>query len=181
MEVKMNSKIYKSSIIALLLIAIPQSGFCQSKSKRPGVIKKKYKHACPGGTERVGEGPPKNTIVFCRQILPDGSRLEGDYTAFYRNGNKKAEGEYISGKKEGTWVSYYRGGQLSAKKSYIDGKLVEKVGYSKRGEVIKSNKSKANTESKQSAENAYYKSLRYKKSHKSTRSGSLGWNNRRNR
>lgn len=174
----MNYKL-KFSIGAVLLMAIPSLGYCENKGKRPGVLKKKYSHACPGGTERIGDAPPKSSMVFCRQVLEDGTRLEGDYTAFYRNGNKKIEGEYVSGKREGTWTSYYRGGQLSATKEFKDGKLVEKIAYSKRGDILKSNKEKREQEAKANPESEYGKSLRYKKSVNSTRKATLGWSPRR--
>ncbi len=173
---KMHSKLY---LVTILILAIPSSGLCETKSNRPGVLKKKDSHACPGGTEKVGDAPPKSSIVFCRQILDDGARLEGDYTAFYRNGNKKVEGEYVSGKREGTWTAYYRGGQLSATKEFKDGKLVEKIAYSKRGDVLKSNKEKRKLKENSNAESEYEKSLRYKKSAKGSHKATLGWSPRR--
>lgn len=169
-------------ILTIFILSIPSMGMCQQSrvGKKPGVLKKKYVHACPGGTERVGDPPPKKSkVIFCRQILQDGSRLEGDYIQFYRNGNKKSEGEYIAGKRQGTWTSYYREGQLAEKKEFVDGKIVEKVSYSKRGGVIKDNDPKDKKKDKENAESEFSKTLRYKKSAKSPQLNKLSWAPRR--
>lgn len=96
------------------------------KNERPGVVKRRYVHTCPVGTEQVGDGPKKSSIVFCRKHLPNGYRLEGDFVTFYKNGNKKAEGEYFLGKKNGVWQNYKHNGEVVSSVEYKDGKIKKK-------------------------------------------------------
>jgi hypothetical protein len=142
---------------------------------KPGILNREYRHSCPKGTERVGEGPPGTSVVFCKQHLYNGSRMEGEYAKFYRNGNKQFQGNYEQGKKHGTWTSYYRTGEVREVKKYQDGQVIKTTQYKRDGSEIKSretDKSRAATESK------VYSELRKTKrggNRKNSLPLSLGW------
>jgi hypothetical protein len=129
----------------MCIFALGHPAYADEHNK-PGVIsKKKYIHVCPQGTERVGEGPPGSSIVFCKQELYNGSRLEGEYAKFYRNGNKQFQGSFEKGKKHGTWISYYRTGEVREVKKYMDGEVIKVTQYKRDGkELEKRDSDKAN-------------------------------------
>jgi hypothetical protein len=139
-----------SSIIATVILTLSSPSFAES-NERPGLLKNEYRHVCPKGTERVGEGPPSTSVVFCKQLLYNGSRMEGEYAKFYQNGNKQFQGTYEQGKKHGTWVSYYRTGEIREVKKFQDGQEIKSTQYKRDGSEIKKqelNKNKAEMESK---------------------------------
>ncbi len=129
--------------------------------KQPGLVKKKYIHSCPAGTEKIGDAPPKSTVIFCRQELSDGQRLQGDFTAFYRNGNKKREGEYNSGKKEGSWRDYYRTGEIAAEREYSEGKIKKSKVFDKKGRALEKDKKRKEIIKAETAYQELSKSSRY--------------------
>jgi hypothetical protein len=95
------------------------------RNDKPGVVKRRYIHSCPTGTEQIGDGPPKSSIIFCRQINSKGFSLEGEYVTFFPNGNKKTEGTYTQGKKNGTWKVYSKSGDILETREFKEG-LVKK-------------------------------------------------------
>lgn len=117
---------YKILFIAAVLCVFSTTLCFADPRGRPGVVKKKYKHACPAGTEQVGDGPPKSSVVFCRAMLQNGYRLEGEYVSFYRNGNIKMQGEYVGGKRDGKWNNYRKNGQLVTTSEYRNGNKIRK-------------------------------------------------------
>lgn len=166
----------KFTTITALLLSLVTNEAHSEPDKTPGVIKRRYVHACPAGTERVGDKPPKSKIIFCRQKLESGSRLEGPYTSFYGTGNKKVEGEYTSGKKNGTWINYHRNGELSEKREFVDGKVVEKISYRPDGSIIKPNKSDPAKQNKNNEYEEFAQAARYSaKTHSRTANRDLGW------
>ncbi len=59
----------------------------------------------------------KNIIISEGQY--DNNRKSGKWVTYYPvNGEKKSEGEYVSGKREGLWVYYSSKGKLSAQGQY---------------------------------------------------------------
>lgn len=120
----MNLKLSKI-VVCLLVLFISSECFSDSDTK-PGAARRRYSGICPPGTEQVGDGPPKSSLIFCRQSLKAGYRLQGDYISFYRNGNKKTEGNYSLGKKNGTWTNYKSSGEVVGTNEYKEGKLVRK-------------------------------------------------------
>ena len=113
-------------VTAGALLPIFATSAVAEKNDRPGIVKRQYVHACPPGTEQIGDGPPKSSVVFCRQILNNGFKLEGDYTTFYQNGNKKSEGSYVNGRKNGTWKVYSKTGEVVDSKEFIQGNAKRK-------------------------------------------------------
>lgn len=166
-----NIKKYKIFLVILLLGVFPLEA---EENKKPGVIQKRYIHVCPKGTKKVGEGHPGSSVVFCKQELYKGSRLEGGYAKFYRNGNKQFEGNYEQGKKHGKWTTYYRTGELKEVKKFENGAITKSSLFKQDGTEIKSKNSAANT----SEEGKIYSELRQsKKGIKASNSidKSMGW------
>lgn len=164
-------------LLVLSICLTSREAFCE-RDKSPGILKRRYVHACPAGTERVGDKPPKSKIIFCKQILDSSARLEGPYTSFYETGNKKLEGEYASGKKNGTWINYHRNGALAEKREFIDGKLVEKTSYRSDGSKIEPAKnSKATHKGGGSEYDQFIQASKYNdKSYRRPTNADLGWN-----
>ena len=50
-------------------------------------------------------------------------KLNGSYTAWYKNGEKATEGYFTNDKKEGVWREWYKNGQLAVEQNFIDGQL----------------------------------------------------------
>lgn len=162
-------------LVFSLCMHLPSYASAQNETKKPGELKRKYTHSCPKGTERVGEGHPETTVVFCKQNLYNGSRMEGDFTKFFRNGNKQVSGTYEQGKKHGTWTSYYRTGEIRETKKYQDGEMIKTSQYKRDGREIKKQESNKN---KAAAESKIYSELRdTKKGSQQKRNSpqSLGW------
>ncbi len=131
----------KSLYILTVLCVFASTTLCFAGPRgRPGILKKKYKHVCPAGTEQVGDGPPKSSVVFCRAVLNSGYRLEGEYVTFYRNGNIKMQGEYVGGKRDGIWYNYRNNGQLMTKTEYRRGNKVRKPPEKKEARTTTNNK-----------------------------------------
>ncbi len=167
---------FNRSLMAIALASIAlTSEVVAEKQEKPGILQRQYHHVCPKGTERVGEGPPATSVVFCKQTLHKGSRLEGEYAKFYRNGNKQFQGTYEQGKKHGTWVSYYRTGEIREIRKYQDGEEIKTIQYKRDGGEIKNkefDKDKAIVESK------VYSELRQTRKGGSKRNNAsltLGW------
>jgi len=179
LEQDYNSKNYptKSRWFGLFLFIFISSGLVQADEDKPppGVVGKRYKHVCPEGTERVGEGPPGTTMVFCRQDLGDTSRLEGDYTAFYLNGNKRVQGEYVTGKRHGTWVQYYRTGEVQAIREFQEGKPVEVKQFRKDGVPVKEPKKLTQQKSGNSEVHSKLREATRGKKKAGKRARNLGW------
>lgn len=168
------------TIVATINCLFLSNAWCD-RDKTPGVIKRRYVHVCPAGTERIGDKPPKSKLIFCKQVLDNGARLEGLYTQFYQTGNKKTEGEYVSGKKHGIWYEYHRSGEIAATKEFVDGKVVEKVSYRPDGSVIQPPKNRvAKQNETANAFSEYSKALKYAKkgSHHQPK-GNFGWSTRK--
>lgn len=168
------------TIIAIINCLFSSYAWCD-RDKTPGVIKRRYVHVCPAGTERIGDKPPKSKLIFCKQVLDDGARLEGLYTQFYGTGNKKTEGEYVSGKKHGTWYEYHRTGEVAETKEFVDGKVVEKVSYRPDGTIVKPPKNRITKQNETAnAFSEYSKALRYgKRSPPKQSKGKISWSTKR--
>lgn len=113
------------SILFILVLFHQDFALAESKTP-PGILKRRYIHRCPAGTEQVGGGPPVSTMVFCREILPNGYRLDGDFTSFHKNGNKKMEGSYLQGKKNGEWKTFKNSGELLSTVTYNHGQITKR-------------------------------------------------------
>jgi|GEM_PF-2008478 len=44
---------------------------------------------------------------------------EGDYISYYKNGKEKSKGKYFGGKRNGEWVIYYENGQIKGQGKYF--------------------------------------------------------------
>jgi hypothetical protein len=127
-------KSMKNKLILSTGLILFFSGYCFAEKEipKPGLIKRRYNHSCPAGTEQVGDGPARSSIVFCRKPLVQGYHLEGDFVSFYRNGNKKIEGGYYKGKKDGLWRNFKKNGELATEAIYKNGRVVKKQGEEKK-------------------------------------------------
>lgn len=180
---KINAKTFLATFCCVLISSLITSLISISEvvadDDKPGIIKKKYVHTCPAGTERVGEGPPDTRVMFCRQPLHNTSRLEGNYATFFQNGNKKIHGEYSQGKKHGKWVQYYRTGEVREVKKYADGKPFEEKTFKKDGAKIKSKKNDEQSVEKNNGNNGkVYSELRQMRRKGNTKGRSpvnMGW------
>ena len=112
-------------LVGIFLMLFVSINCYADRDDKPGVVKRRYVHVCPAGTEQVGDGPPKSSIIFCRQINSKGYSIEGEYVTFFPNGNKKTEGTYIQGKKNGTWNVYSKSGDILETREFKEG-LVKK-------------------------------------------------------
>ena len=61
-----------------------------------------------------------NTMVGSGAVSEAGA-MTGPWTEYYTTGEKRAEGEYLAGKKEGLWTFYHRTGEVEQKGHYQDG------------------------------------------------------------
>jgi len=59
----------------------------------------------------------------------DDEQLQGPYTAWFRNGQLRAQGNLKNSKEEGTWQYFYKNGNPASTLSYVDGKLQGKMTY----------------------------------------------------
>lgn len=110
-----------------ILVSLGLGAEVSADSRAPsGILKRRYIHRCPPGTEQVGGGPPQSSMVFCREALPRGYRLQGDFTSFYKNGNKKIEGAYTEGKKTGEWKNFKNNGELLSTITYENGRIIKR-------------------------------------------------------
>lgn len=72
-----------------------------------------------------------DTIMSYKSFDKSGKQLAGGgtlnkkivYSTMYQNGNKRAEGEYVNGKREGPWIFYDVYGSIIAKENYVADKL----------------------------------------------------------
>ena len=59
-------------------------------------------------------------------IIPVGKvvngRIQGTWTEWYPNGNKKSEWNYLDGKRNGTWVYSFENGETRLEENYREGK-----------------------------------------------------------
>jgi len=60
-------------------------------------------------------------VIVCNLALINGYGITKTTIDFHKNGVKKAEGQYIDGKKEGLWISWHRNGERESEGEYIDG------------------------------------------------------------
>ncbi|HMO16509.1 MAG TPA: hypothetical protein PKA63_01775 [Oligoflexia bacterium] len=163
-------------ITVFFLFCIFSSSLSAENDKpKPGVIGKRYRHVCPEGTERVGAGPPGTTLTFCRQQLGEESRLEGDYTAFYLNGNKRLQGEYSRGKRHGTWTQFYRTGEVQEVVEYYEGVPGERKSFKRDGVLVKSKEPKKERVSSQAEVQSELRKTRRGKKAGGVRGRELGW------
>lgn len=75
---------------------------------------------CPSNTAQFGN--PKDG-VYCRKPgVKDGAfTAHGPYAAYYANGQKSAEGQYVEGFRSGAWTFYTESGQLSERIDFQGG------------------------------------------------------------
>lgn len=59
----------------------------------------------------------------------DEELLQGPYTAWFRNGQLRAQGNLKNSKEEGPWQYFYKNGNPAGTLSYVDGKLQGKMSY----------------------------------------------------
>jgi hypothetical protein len=87
---------------------------------------------CPGGTKKMGAGPPNGQEVWCVKANPatgdpvldakTGKPIkEGPFVLYSSEGQKILEGTYSNGRQVGRWVSYYDNGQPQTLDEYQDG------------------------------------------------------------
>ncbi len=77
---------------------------------------------CPPGTERVGDPPPDNIVLFCEKTYPGGKAMKhGPYRSWYRTGEKKGEGYYHLNKPDGTFTQFFPNGQLKQQMTFVKG------------------------------------------------------------
>lgn len=73
------------------------------------------------------DGKPTFAAIYSDdRLLSEGSvsevgALEGHWIEYYNSGEKRAEGEYRSGKREGEWVYYHRSGAVEQRGNYANG------------------------------------------------------------
>ena len=145
------------------------------RAPKPEIDKKKrYKHACPPGTEPHGAGPPHGDRIYCRQPVPGGSyRAHGAAVKWYGNGKKRHEGEFVRGKRHGVWTAYQRDGRKKSIQIFYNGKQREHVKFDADGNAVQKGE-KSKSASANGKKKAFYwqKAMRVKNKKKRRRSKS---------
>ena len=54
---------------------------------------------------------------------------DGKYTAYYKSGKIRSEGNYLNNKGEGEWLFYYENGKIALRKNFSNGQQVGEWSY----------------------------------------------------
>ncbi len=86
--------------------------------------------ACPAGARQVGGPASFMEATGCVKFSTDGTRVfHGPYIAYWKNGVKQAEGQYLDNFRSGKWVYFDekggKTGETSFKQGDYDGARVE--------------------------------------------------------
>jgi antitoxin component YwqK of YwqJK toxin-antitoxin module len=78
-----------------------------------------YKLNCPSGTKQFGTAEDG---IYCRMVdakAKDGMHTpHGPYVAFYPNGQKRSEGQFVDGFRSGSWTFYSEAGQVTGRTEF---------------------------------------------------------------
>jgi len=76
-----------------------------------------YKLNCPAGTKQFGNA---DDGLYCRKVdAIDGIHTpHGPYVAYYPNGQKRSEGQYVDGFRSGLWTFYNEAGQVTGRTEF---------------------------------------------------------------
>ncbi len=78
------------------------------------------------------DGKPNEAKIYNK------NKLNGDYTAYWKNGTPKINGTYVDGKKIGEWKIKYENGNLALKESYDErSKLTDSTYLDISGKAVK--------------------------------------------
>jgi len=59
--------------------------------------------------------------VVSRGMVDERGQMTGIWNEYYVSGEKRAEGEYVEGRKHGSWVFYHRTGEVEQRGNYVNG------------------------------------------------------------
>ena len=61
---------------------------------------------------------------------------DGKHVIYYKNGNVKAQGNYVNNRREGEWLFYYENGAMALKKKFSKGEQVGEWCYYNQDGVL---------------------------------------------
>ena len=72
--------------------------------------------------KKFSDVPFSGKVTGLNKGLIENGKEEGEWIAYYDNGQLSYKGNYENGKEEGEWIAYYDNGQLDSKGNYKNGK-----------------------------------------------------------
>jgi antitoxin component YwqK of YwqJK toxin-antitoxin module len=111
----------KHTRVVVLVVAV-SSGPAWAQAKVAIAPRPTVALVCPAGTAPAGGPESAFEASVCVKFSPTGQRLfHGPYVAYWPNGTRQSEGQYLEGARHGRWVFYDQAGNPSGETSFKAG------------------------------------------------------------